>query len=37
MIISQGPNGGVEAGALSAGSPILIPLEDLHVAFLAFF
>jgi hypothetical protein len=32
-ILCRGPDGGVEAGALGAGSLILIPLEDLPVVF----
>jgi hypothetical protein len=36
-IFCRGPDEGVEAGALGVGSLILIQLEDLLVAFLAFF
>jgi hypothetical protein len=36
-IFDRGPNGGVEARALVAGSLILIPTDDLPMAFLAFF
>jgi hypothetical protein len=32
----RGPDGGVKAGALGAGSLILIPLADFPMAFLAF-
>jgi hypothetical protein len=36
-ILCWGPDGGVRAGTLDTGSLILIPLEDLPVALLAFF
>jgi hypothetical protein len=34
---AEDPDGGVRAGALGVGSLISIPLEDLPMAFLAFF
>jgi hypothetical protein len=33
-ILGRGPDGGVEAGALGAGSLILIPPEDFSTVFL---